>query len=222
MLHGGGCVFILLIAQVKQSRVSLRANNNRLVNHVTSPLLWCSTKADASSSSSLLRYCGHVTSSGPMGNRLFYPTASPALTPYGSHVTSSGPMGTGYFIPIYLQNWPLRRRQHLFCPHCSGKGVTASGPMRTDYFSTGFPADGVTCKKLIVSLLTSGLYSSLHLSVCLHMVHLSICHVTWCNQAKGVNLLCSCWVRCWHLPASTCLSVCLSPEWYLSMSRNLM
>jgi hypothetical protein len=30
--------------------------------------------------------------------------------------------------------------------------------------------------------------------------------VTWCNQAKSINLLCSCWVRWWPLPASTCLS----------------
>ncbi len=39
MLYGGGFVFIVLIAQVKQSRDSLRANNNRLFNHVTSLLL---------------------------------------------------------------------------------------------------------------------------------------------------------------------------------------
>ncbi len=54
-LYGGGCVFIVLIARVKQSRDSLRANNNRLLNHVTSPSPSRSTETAASSLSSFLR-----------------------------------------------------------------------------------------------------------------------------------------------------------------------
>ncbi len=39
-----------------------------------------STAVAAYSSSSLPRYCGHVTSSGPISNRLFYPAPSPSLS----------------------------------------------------------------------------------------------------------------------------------------------
>ncbi len=41
-LYGGGCVFIVLIAQVKQSLDSLMANNSKLFNQVMSPSLSCS------------------------------------------------------------------------------------------------------------------------------------------------------------------------------------
>ncbi len=63
--------------------------------------------------------------------------------------------------------------------------------------------------QLLGSLVAS---TGLHLSVCLQMVLIYICHVTWCYRSKGVNLLCSCWVRWWPLPASTYLS---ASGWWL-------
>ncbi len=66
----------------KQSCDILRANNNRLFNHVTSPSLSRSTEAAASSSSSLLRYCCHVTSTGPMETGYFTPRISITVTLY--------------------------------------------------------------------------------------------------------------------------------------------
>jgi hypothetical protein len=87
MFYGGGSVIIVLITQVtkNQSRDRLRANNNRLINHVTSLSLSCSTEATAYSSSSLPRYCGHVTSSGPMETGyLLLPAVFITVTLYGS------------------------------------------------------------------------------------------------------------------------------------------
>ncbi len=55
MLYGSGCVFIVLIAQVEESRDILKTNGNRLFYSLLSPSLSRSTEVAAYSSSSLPR-----------------------------------------------------------------------------------------------------------------------------------------------------------------------
>ncbi len=51
--------------------------------------------------------------------------SSSSLLRYWGHVTSSGPMETGYFTPRHLHHHHAgRRRLRLHRPHCSGKAVT--------------------------------------------------------------------------------------------------